>query len=130
MKDNLMDKNVAADIADELIRGVSASLVGRKLEMLGRVSTAVRTATEATLQRILSPNRNVDILSDIERRKRESNGNAPYVIVFIGVNGVGKSTSLAKVTHFLKQAGNSIKIAACDTFRAGAVEQLRVHARR
>ena len=55
MKDNLMDKNVAADIAEELIRGVSASLVGRKLEMLGRVSTAVRTATEATLQRILSP---------------------------------------------------------------------------
>ena len=44
------------------------------------------------------------------------------MIVFIGVNGVGKSTSLAKVAYLLKKNGFSILLAACDNFRAGAVE--------
>ncbi len=52
-----------------------------------------------------------------------------YSIVFVGVNGVGKSTSLAKVAYFLKCNGVSIMIAACDTFRSGAVEQLTAHAK-
>jgi signal recognition particle receptor subunit alpha len=51
----------------------------------------------------------------------------PYVIVFVGVNGVGKSTSLAKVCYYLKSQGCKMLIAACDTFRSGAVEQLRTH---
>lgn len=53
----------------------------------------------------------------------------PYVIVFIGVNGVGKSTNLAKVAFKLKNAGLSVMLAACDNFRAGAVEQIKTHGR-
>ena len=53
----------------------------------------------------------------------------PYVIVFIGVNGVGKSTNLAKVAYKLKNAGLSVMLAACDNFRAGAVEQIKTHGR-
>lgn len=45
----------------------------------------------------------------------------------VGVNGVGKSTSLAKVAYWLLQHGLSVTLAACDTFRSGAVEQLRTH---
>jgi signal recognition particle receptor subunit alpha len=52
----------------------------------------------------------------------------PYVIAFVGINGVGKSTSLAKVCYYLKAHGVSCMMAACDTFRSGAVEQLRSHA--
>ena len=51
----------------------------------------------------------------------------PYVIVFIGVNGVGKSTNLAKVAYLLKNQGFSIMLAACDNFRSGAVEQIKTH---
>jgi len=50
-------------------------------------------------------------------------------MVFVGINGVGKSTSLAKVAYYLKQHGCNPLIAACDTFRSGAVEQLNVHAK-
>jgi len=49
--------------------------------------------------------------------------------VFVGVNGVGKSTTLAKVCSWLQQNDLKVMIAACDTFRSGAVEQLQVHAR-
>ena len=52
----------------------------------------------------------------------------PYVIVFVGVNGVGKSTSLSKVCYYLQQKKLNVLIAACDTFRSGAVEQLKTHA--
>ena len=51
----------------------------------------------------------------------------PYVAVFCGVNGVGKSTSLAKVAFMLKEGGCRVLIAACDSFRSGAVEQLKKH---
>lgn len=47
--------------------------------------------------------------------------------MFIGVNGVGKSTNLAKVAYMLKNSKFSVMLAACDNFRAGAVEQLKVH---
>jgi len=51
----------------------------------------------------------------------------PYVITFIGVNGVGKSTNLAKVAYLFKNQGFSVMLAACDNFRAGAVEQIKTH---
>ncbi|PNG99892.1 Signal recognition particle receptor subunit alpha, partial [Tetrabaena socialis] len=54
----------------------------------------------------------------------------PYVIVFCGVNGVGKSTNLAKIAYWLGGHGIKVMIAACDTFRAGAVEQLKTHCAR
>ncbi|KAG1723881.1 signal recognition particle, SRP54 subunit, GTPase domain-containing protein [Suillus lakei] len=53
----------------------------------------------------------------------------PYSITFVGVNGVGKSTNLSKVCFWLIQNGLRVLIAACDTFRSGAVEQLQVHVR-
>lgn len=74
--------------------------------------------------RILTPNREIDVLREIQLVNQK---NRPYSIVFVGVNGVGKSTSLSKVCAWLKQNGLKVMIAACDTFRSGAVEQLRVH---
>jgi fused signal recognition particle receptor len=52
----------------------------------------------------------------------------PYVIAFVAGNGVGKTTSVAKMAHFLIKEQKRVAIAACDTFRSGAIEQLRVHA--
>ncbi len=54
----------------------------------------------------------------------------PYVILVVGVNGVGKTTSIAKLAHNYKGAGKKVIIAAADTFRAAAVEQLRIWAER
>lgn len=116
---------------------------------------------EEALVRILTPRRSIDILRDVHAAKEQRK---PYVVVFVGVNGVGKSTNLAKVhlmlltlslslhmktssswnpvsnstgyfyifqvAYWLLQHKISVMMAACDTFRSGAVEQLRTHARR
>src|SRR6266404_1671709 len=50
----------------------------------------------------------------------------PTVILLAGVNGTGKTTSTAKLAHLLKQQGNTVLLAACDTFRAAAIEQLKI----
>merc|ERR1711913_236300 len=77
--------------------------------------------------KLLTPKRRIDILRDVLEAKENKK---PYVITFCGVNGVGKSTNLAKICFWLVENKCSVLIAACDTFRAGAVEQLRTHVRR
>uniref|UniRef100_A0A0D9X8Z5 SRP54-type proteins GTP-binding domain-containing protein n=1 Tax=Leersia perrieri TaxID=77586 RepID=A0A0D9X8Z5_9ORYZ len=127
LKDRLMTKNVAEEIAEKLCESVAASLEGKTLGSFTRISSTVQTAMEEALLRILTPRRSIDILRDVHAAKERGK---PYVVVFVGVNGVGKSTNLAKVAYWLRQHNLSVMLAACDTFRSGAVEQLRTHARR
>ncbi|XP_047941786.1 signal recognition particle receptor subunit alpha-like [Salvia hispanica] len=127
LKDRLMTKNVAEEIAEKLCESVAASLEGKKLASFTRVSSTVQAAMEDALTRILTPRRSIDILRDVHAAKEQGK---PYVVVFVGVNGVGKSTNLAKVAYWLQQHNVNVMMAACDTFRSGAVEQLRTHARR
>ncbi|ORY08425.1 P-loop containing nucleoside triphosphate hydrolase protein [Basidiobolus meristosporus CBS 931.73] len=126
MKEHLIKKNVAADISAHLCESVSKSIVGQKLGSFDSLAKAVKRAMESALKRILTPRTSVDLLRDIAVARQE---NRPYSIVFIGVNGVGKSTNLSKTCFWLLQNKMKVLIAACDTFRSGAVEQLRVHAR-
>lgn len=127
LKDKLMTKNVAEEIAEKLCESVAASLEGKKLGSFTRISSTVQAAMEEALIRILTPRRSIDILRDVHAAKEQGK---PYVVVFVGVNGVGKSTNLAKVAYWLQQHDINVMMAACDTFRSGAVEQLRTHARR
>ena len=87
----------------------------------------------SALQKILTPTTSLDLLRSIESINHPTAFSRakprPYVISIVGVNGVGKSTNLSKLAFFLLQNNLKILIAACDTFRSGAVEQLRVHAR-
>ncbi|XP_052199157.1 uncharacterized protein LOC127806131 [Diospyros lotus] len=127
LKDRLMTKNVAEEIAEKLCESVAASLEGKKLASFTRISSTVQAGMEEALVRILTPRRSIDILRDVHATKEQRK---PYVVVFVGVNGVGKSTNLAKVAYWLLQHNIKVMMAACDTFRSGAVEQLRTHARR
>eukprot|EP00727_Mastigamoeba_balamuthi_P002600 m51a1_g12337 putative signal recognition particle receptor (624) ;mRNA; r:498998-502058 len=127
-REHLHAKNVAYDIAEKLCESVIAGLEGQRAGALSTVRRTVRDALENALTRILTPKRNIDVLRDIAAHRAASS--APFSIVFMGVNGVGKSTNLAKVASWLRWNGLKVMLAACDTFRSGAVEQLRVHSRR
>uniref|UniRef100_A0AAY5EUE7 SRP54-type proteins GTP-binding domain-containing protein n=1 Tax=Electrophorus electricus TaxID=8005 RepID=A0AAY5EUE7_ELEEL len=127
MKDHLIAKNVAADIASQLCDSVAKKLEGKVMGTFTTVASAVKQALQDSLVHILQPKRRVDILRDVLEAKAQRK---PFVITFCGVNGVGKSTNLAKISYWLIENGFSVLIAACDTFRAGAVEQLRTHQRR
>ncbi|EFJ49463.1 hypothetical protein VOLCADRAFT_74239 [Volvox carteri f. nagariensis] len=126
MKRKLMERNVAEEIASQVCDSVGRRLEGQRLAGFTGVVTFVRSAFEEALSGILNK-RAVDVLLDI--KKSQARGK-PYVIVFCGVNGVGKSTNLAKIAYWLGGHGIKVMIAACDTFRAGAVEQLKTHCAR
>ncbi|XP_053126233.1 signal recognition particle receptor subunit alpha [Hemicordylus capensis] len=127
MKDHLIAKNVAAEIAVQLCESVAKKLEGKVMGTFTTVTSTVKQALQESLVQILQPQRRVDVLRDVMDAQRHRR---PYVITFCGVNGVGKSTNLAKISFWLIENGFSVLIAACDTFRAGAVEQLRTHTRR
>mmetsp|Transcript_46912 Transcript_46912/g.92335 ORF Transcript_46912/g.92335 Transcript_46912/m.92335 type:complete len:591 (+) Transcript_46912:31-1803(+) len=125
-RDSLMSKNVAADIADQLCKSVVTNMVGKKLASFTTIKSTVRACVEEALTKILTPKKTTDVLQGILKAKEQKR---PYVVVFVGVNGVGKSTSLAKVAAYFMSKGLKVSIAACDTFRSGAIEQLRTHAK-
>lgn len=173
MKQHLMKKNVAREIADKICEDVGEGLIGKKVGGFQSMSTpfvlflqltydlnlainaTVRQALSTSLTRILTPNTSTDLLLSIRTKLysplASTQQRLPYSIVFVGVNGVGKSTNLSKVCFWLIQNGFKVLIAACDTFRylsflstgarswylivglsgirSGAVEQLRVHVR-
>jgi len=132
----LTSKNVAADIAQQICQRVQESLVGKKLNSMYRVKTAVRQALEQVINELLLPSTQLNILRQVVSKRDQASSffarsetQRPYVIVVVGINGVGKSTSLAKLAYYLKSNGCHPLLAACDTFRSGAVEQLSVHAK-
>jgi signal recognition particle receptor subunit alpha len=122
----LVQRNVASGIANDLVDSVVAGLEGRKLGTLHTVHQAVRSGMEEALTRVLTPKKPIDVLTGVAAAREQQR---PYSIVFCGVNGVGKSTSLAKVAAFFLAQGLRVGVAACDTFRSGAIEQLKTHCR-
>eukprot|EP00759_Apiculatamorpha_spiralis_P032224 PhF_6_TR3370/c0_g1_i1/m.4802/K13431/SRPR; signal recognition particle receptor subunit alpha len=125
LREKLIAKNVAVTVADKLMTSVHTSLEGKKLGRFDVLHKVVEEALVSSLQRILTPKKEINILREAARCRDELM--RPYIICFCGVNGVGKSTSLSKIAFLLKQNGFSVLVAACDTFRGGAVEQLQVH---
>jgi signal recognition particle receptor subunit alpha len=132
MEEHLLKKNVAREAAVRLCEGVRQELTGQKTGNFQSVDSVLRAAMESSLQKILTPTSSLDLLHEIQAvtsPATKQQAPRPYVISIVGVNGVGKSTNLSKICFFLLQNNYRVLIAACDTFRSGAVEQLRVHAR-
>ncbi|KAG6094606.1 hypothetical protein E4U30_003216 [Claviceps sp. LM220 group G6] len=133
MEEHLLRKNVAREAALRLCEGVEKELLGAKTASFEGINTKIQSAMESSLTKMLTPTSSLDLLREIDsitappatslRKPR------PYVISIVGVNGVGKSTNLSKICFFLLQNRYKVLIAAGDTFRSGAVEQLAVHVR-
>ncbi|KAL0937734.1 signal sequence receptor alpha subunit [Colletotrichum truncatum] len=133
MEEHLLKKNVAREAAIRLCEGVEKELLGAKTGSFESINAKIQSAMEASLTKMLTPTSSLDLLREIDaitappatslRKAR------PYVISIVGVNGVGKSTNLSKICFFLLQNKYKVLIAAGDTFRSGAVEQLAVHVR-
>jgi signal recognition particle receptor subunit alpha len=132
MEDHLIQKNVAREAALRLCEGVEREMIGKKTGSFESIERALRPAMESSLRRILTPTSSLDLLQEIQSVTAptvKTSSPRPYVISIVGVNGVGKSTNLAKICYFLLQNNYRVLVAACDTFRSGAVEQLNQHVR-
>ena len=134
INDNLFDLQLAlleSDVAQEVVDSLSArlkdELVGLKLDRGQHdIENIVRTKIQGAIAEMFAKAGKMDLIHKI-KTKREARG-GPFVIVFLGINGTGKTTTVAKMAHLLHKNGISVVLAAGDTHRAGAIEQLTQHA--
>jgi len=120
----LLESDVAVPVIDRLRRDLRKDLAGRKLRFGVDAEGAIRSCLERSCRSILA-RPPVDLASVVRQHSPK-----PYVVLFVGVNGTGKTTTIAKLAGWLRRQGLSSVIAAGDTFRAGAIEQLLVHGER
>lgn len=120
----LLSNDVAIDTADEICNQITELLKGEQIGRLTSTKGLLFKALEDIIMDILTPDQNINLLEEIKKKKQS---NLPYVIVFLGVNGTGKTTTMAKIAHLLKVQEITSVAAAADTFRAGAIEQLSKH---
>ena len=119
----LMESDVAVEALEEMKAIIKKRLVGLRVENRAAITPTIEKALKASLVELLSKT-TFDPQTLLEKR------DGPLVIAFVGVNGTGKTTTIARITDWLQQNGKSGVMAASDTFRAGAIEQLELHAER
>ncbi len=118
----LLENDVALPVTEEIISRVRQNLTGQRRKIGESVDEIVVSALHDALIQVLGDG--FDLPAYIRGHDR------PVKILFTGVNGTGKTTTVAKIASFLKKNGFSVVIGAGDTFRAGAIEQIDEHARR
>jgi fused signal recognition particle receptor len=119
----LLESDVALPVAESIIETVKGDLTGQRKKFLRSTGDVAEDALRDAIAGILCAN-TLDFDDFVKNREK------PVVITFIGVNGTGKTTTIAKLGERLKEQGYGVVIAAGDTFRAGAIEQLEKHAER
>ncbi|AEM38853.1 signal recognition particle-docking protein FtsY [Pyrolobus fumarii 1A] len=124
----LIESDVAFETAEKLVEELRKRLVGLQVPRGADTRKILEGKVHEALVELLKTGwRHIDLVSEAKEKCRRGE---PLVIVFLGVNGVGKTTTIAKFAYMFKKAGLTPVIAAADTFRAGAQEQLRLHAER
>lgn len=120
----LLEGDVAMDVADKIINSVKEDLVGRKIKRRGDVEKFTSEALKKAISDILDiEGKDINAMLEDARKSGE-----PLKIMFVGINGTGKTTTIAKISNYYISKGFTPVIAASDTFRAGAIEQVTHHA--
>ncbi|MGA2308452.1 MAG: signal recognition particle-docking protein FtsY [Candidatus Bathyarchaeia archaeon] len=126
-KMNLVENDVAFPVAELVCDEMEKRLDKVQVKRLEDRRKIVEKNLREVLLETMQTNSKIDLLKAIQEKRTKGE---PYVIVFVGINGTGKTTTIAKVCRFLNKKGYSAVIACSDTYRAGSIEQLEEHARR
>ncbi len=116
----LMESDVAVEVIEELKVQIKKELVGKRVKRGQDFQAAVNQAIKNSLEKVLSAS-TLDFDDYISKKEK------PAILMFVGVNGTGKTTAIAKIANRLQKQKKTVVLAAGDTFRAGAIEQLTIH---
>src|SRR3990172_8626185 len=119
----LLEADVALPVAQAVLTTMREELLGKRITREVSFGEGVELALRHAIEKVLAAEK-IDFLALVKESPK------PFVVMFVGVNGTGETTAIAKVTPLLQKNGYSVVIAAADTFRAGAIEQIEVHANR
>ncbi len=126
-KINLVENDVAFPVAEKVCDEMEKRLNGVQVKRLEDRKKIVEKNLRDVLLEIMLTNNKIDLLKTAEEKRKKGE---PFIIVFVGINGTGKTTTIAKSAHFFAKKGYSVVLACSDTYRAGSIEQLETHAKR
>ena len=124
----LLESDVAQEVIDDISASLKNKLLGLSVEKDKTPEELIQFHVQKSIYEILTKSGTLDLVKEINSKKENKEG--PFVVVFLGINGTGKTTTVAKVANLLHKNGLSVVLAASDTHRAGAIEQLGEHANR
>jgi len=124
---SLIENDVAVSAADFISNELKQKLKDVQFARFTDPRTRVKVILQEVLLSLLQRAGQLDIFALIDKKKSIGE---PAVLVFIGINGTGKTTSIAKLAYVLQKKGRTVILAASDTYRSGSIEQLEEHARR
>ena len=124
---SLIENDVAVSAADFISNELREKLKDIQFARFTDPRTRVKVILQEVLLSLLQRAGQLDIFALIDKKK---SAGEPAVLVFIGINGTGKTTSIAKLAYVLQKKGRTVILAASDTYRSGSIEQLEEHARR
>ncbi len=123
----LIENDVAVPVAEHICSQMEKRLDGVQVKRLEDKRKIVEKNLREVLLEVMLTNNKIELFKAIEEKRRK---NEPFVIVFVGINGTGKTTTIAKVARLLNKKGYTVVLACSDTYRAGSIEQLETHAKR
>jgi fused signal recognition particle receptor len=126
-KMSLAENDVAFPVADRICDELEKRLVGVQVKRLEDRKKIVEENLRQVLLEVMLTDNKIELLKKIEEKRAAGE---PFVLLFVGINGTGKTTTIAKVAQYLRDKGYSVVLAASDTYRAGSIEQLEEHSRR
>lgn len=126
-KMSLVENDVAFPVAEKICDEMEKRLSGVQVKRLEDRRKIVEQNLRDVLLEVMLTNERIDLLKAVDEKRVK---NEPYSMVFVGINGTGKTTTIAKVARFFNKKGYSVVLACSDTYRAGSIEQLEEHARR
>ena len=120
----LLQGDVAMEVATEVVESVKENLVGKKIKRSNDITEYTFLALKNAVSDIISiPGKSMTEMIEAKKAQGE-----PLIVMFVGINGTGKTTTIGKLANYYSKKGYVPVIAAADTFRAGAIEQVTYHA--
>jgi fused signal recognition particle receptor len=123
----LLENDVAFSVAEEICKRLKNKIEGLTVPRIGDKKEPIKNVLKEILFEILTSNTSKSITNIVKTKKEVGE---PTVLLFVGINGTGKTTTIAKLSNLLLKSGFSVVIACSDTYRSGSIEQLEEHAKR
>ena len=129
----LIANDVSLEVAKQISKKLTTKMLGKRAKRFSDLSKMIPIFAKSIILDLITPKEPLNLIEVLKENQKltiDQTSKEPLKLLFLGINGTGKTTSIAKIAFLLKKEGFHVVLAASDTFRSGAQEQLEIHANR